>query len=286
MGFDDYLRFYPATPWQAAADAPDLSDAFLRQWHLASDTAARTDIAVVLTPGLFAEWLPGCFRAARDRFTRGGHRVLRTRVKSGRSVFEQADILSKELTQWLRDGESFIWCGHSKGGLELHRALHINEALRARCVGAVTVQPPVGLSHVLAHFSSNRATLSQRLTLQILGTPLLASGVHEISRERDPGLTRWLETFCPGVPAINVVSWSVEPTSWVDSWHRTLSEVRPGIAHDGQFLMHEQRLPATPTIALPRIDHAQPVLGGNGFDAGRFWQTLVQMATNNEVLFN
>jgi len=32
-----------------------------------------------------------------------------------------------------------------------------------------------------------------------------------------------------------------------------------------------------PQVCLPRLDHGQPVLGGLGFDAGRFWLALADL---------
>jgi hypothetical protein len=82
------------------------------------------------------------------------------------------------------------------------------------------------------------------------------------------------------VPTLCAASWSIEPTSWIDSWHQILQAACPGIAHDGQFLTSDMVLPRTPLVTLPRIDHAQPVLGGNGFDPARLWTTLIQLATS------
>ena len=59
-------------------------------------------------------------------------------------------------------------------------------------------------------------------------------GVRDISRWRDPDITRWLAEFEPVVPTVCAVSWSIEPTSWVDSYHRTLNGIAPGHAHDAR----------------------------------------------------
>lgn len=279
-GFNDFLNYYPATHWDTVPEPLDLNPAFAAVWNQPGSIQTNHDIAIALTPGLFAEWLPGCFRAAYNAFRHAGHRVLKSRVRSNLNVLEQSAVVGAEVSSWLHTNEYFIWCGHSKGGLELLHALETHPNLRARCIAAIVVQPPVGTSPVLQHFSSDKASVGQRLSKRLLGTRFFSRGVSDISADRDPDLERWLSHFRSSVPTINVVSWSVEPTNWIDSWHRTLGKVRPGIAHDGQFLTHEQLLPELPVVALPRLDHAQPVLGGNAFNVARFWQTLVVVATN------
>ena len=282
-GFSDFLRYYPATQWHTVPEPLDLSPDFAAVWKQTGPVQTNRDIAIALTPGLFAEWLPGCFRAAFKAFRQAGHRVLRSRVRSNRNVLKQSSVIGAELSSWLRTNEGFIWCGHSKGGLELLHALETHPHLRARCIAAIVVQPPVGTSPVLQHFSSDNASVGQRISKRLLGTRFFARGVRDISGDRNPDLSRWLSNFRPSVPTINVASWSIEPTSWIDSWHQTLGRVCPGIAHDGQFLTHEQLLPELPVIALPRLDHAQPVLGGNAFDVARFWQTLVGVAESSAL---
>ena len=39
----------------------------------------------------------------------------------------------------------------------------------------------------------------------------------------------------------------------------------------------DQRIRGASLVCLPELDHAQVVFGGHSFDAGRFWQTLVQV---------
>lgn len=279
-GFDEILQHYPKTDWPPIAEPLDLSAEFRNAWDAEIPARPDAETAIVLTPGLFAEWLPTCFRAARREFSRAGHRVRISHVRSSRGVFDQTEILISEIRSWLSTNERFIWCGHSKGCFELLRALELDPSLRERCIAAIVVQPPVGISHVLKSLQAEDAAFGQRLTNRVLNTRAFHNGVRDISVSRDPALTNWLTEFRPGVPTVCVVSWSVEPSSWIDSWHRTLSRACPGIAHDGQFLTTDQLLPETPVIMLPRIDHAQPVLGGRGFDPGRFWRTLAGVAVS------
>ena len=143
------------------------------------------------------------------------------------------------------------------------------------------MQPPVGISHVLEHLNSSDASTSQKIAARVLASSAFINGVRDISIERDAETSQWLHGFTPSVPTLCAASWSIEPTSWIDSWHQILQEVCPGIAHDGQFLTSDQVLRGTPVVTLPRIDHAQPVLGGNGFDPARFWMTLIGLARSS-----
>ncbi|WP_446904849.1 hypothetical protein [Burkholderia sp. YIM B11467] len=76
---------------------------------------------------------------------------------------------------------------------------------------------------------------------------------------------------------VHGVSWSVEASTRFDSHHGRLNGHRPGCAHDGQFYLEHQVMAGIPQICLPRLDHGQPVLGGLGFDAGRFWLAFADL---------
>lgn len=275
-GFQDFRDVYPATEWQAVAPELDRSDVFREAW-LTGDRPPAS-LAIVLTPGLFSEWLPGCFKAAREGFRQAGHRCLKTRVLTGRSVADQASRLADGILNWLRPGEQFIWCTHSKGGIDALWALQENVALRQRCAAAALVQLPIGHSWVIADVEERPRGIGDRALRAGMQLGFLARGVTEISNRRSPGLNRFLQSLEPAVPVIHAVSWSSQATSWIDSWHTRLNALRPGHAHDGQFFLADQRLERLPMVCLPRLDHAQPVLGGLGLDVGRLWMGLASVA--------
>ncbi len=277
-GFAELETYYPRTRWQRVAEHLDLTASFIDLWNTSREPGPERSIAIVLTPGLFAEWLPGCFRGAHSTFRDAGYRVLQSRVRTGVSVFAQAERLAHDVSEWLLDEERFIWCGHSKGGLEILRALECDSSLRRRCIAAIAVQPPVGISHVLEYLKSSEASATQKLASHVLASRIFVEGIRDISVNREYEFSQWLQHFKPSVPTLCAASWSIEPTSWIDSWHQILQKTCPGIAHDGQFMTSDQLLPETAVVTLPRIDHAQPVLGGNGFDPGKFWSTLTQLA--------
>jgi hypothetical protein len=277
-GFEDFAEHYPQTLWRQVPEAIDLTSEFLAAWSETSQAPVTHATSVIITPGLFAEWLPGCCRAPRRAFAAAGHRVLQSSVRSNMGIRSQAERIRREAAAWLMPEERFVWLGHSKGGLELLWALDSDEDLRERCIAAVVVQPPVGASRVIERWRSPRANLTQRLRYRIAMSRPFAAGVRDIGADRDPAISDWLAAFEPCVPTICVVSWSIDPTSWVDSFHRTLAAACPGHAHDGQVLLVDQVLPDTTLVCLPQVDHAQAVLGGHGFDCARFWRTLAAIA--------
>src|SRR5690606_4361951 len=284
QGFERYAAHYPRTAWDAVPAASDLTQDFIARWQAADGSvtngvrAAHGVRTVAITPGLFSEFLPRALAPAVRALTAAGFRVIRTRARSRYGVREQAARIAQELAAVLEPGERFVWCGHSKGALDLLYALETTPSLRESCVAAVVVQPAVGMSLVVDRWQHAPRSLSERVGRAVLASRVVSGGVCEISRARDPVVGEWLARFAPVVPTVCAVSWSIQPTSWVDSYHRTLNEIAPGHAHDGQFLLVDQRLAGASLVCLPEIDHAQPVLGGYGFDAGRFWRTLVELA--------
>ena len=212
-GLMEFEHYYPNTRWVPVSAQLNLTDAFIDLWNgeveSYSDRDPDRSIAVVLTPGLFAEWLPGCFRRVAAALRQTGYRVFRSRVRTGISVFDQAKRLAAELSDGLDEDERFIWCGHSKGGLEALRALESNAALRNRCIAAIAVQPPVGISHVLEHLNSSDASTSQKIAARVLASSAFINGVRDISIERDAETSQWLHSFTPSVPTLCAASWSL-----------------------------------------------------------------------------
>lgn len=277
-GFEAYAVHYPSTAWQSVPAEHDRTGAFIACWLSAEPRRPNGVGTVVVTPGLFSEWLPRCFAPAARALDAAGFRVIRTRVRSRYGVRDQAARLVAELMTRLEPGERFVWCGHSKGAIDLLYALQTTAPLREACAAAVVVQPAVGTSRVVDRWQNEPRGVRERVGRALIASEPVRDGVREISGGRDAVIADWLAGFEPAVPTVCAVSWSIQPTSWVDSYHRTLNEIAPGHAHDGQFLLVDQRLPGASLVCLPELDHAQPVLGGHSFDAGRLWRTLVEIA--------
>jgi hypothetical protein len=78
-------------------------------------------------------------------------------------------------------------------------------------------------------------------------------------------------------PVVQTASWSTVPTAWLDSFHERLGAIGPGRAHDGQFFLDDLIWPDLPHVLLPRVDHAQPAVGGYGFDPSRYWLAILSL---------
>jgi hypothetical protein len=152
--------------------------------------------------------------------------------------------------------------------------------------GVALVQTPSAASAIMESIltgcheqtiTRRRTRFSEKAQKAIFSLPAFRDGCEQLIA---PGIDECVATLqaCPfPFPVISVATWSVEPTSWVDSNHRRLGEIRPGHAHDGQFYLHDQLWPCAEQLVLGRIDHAQSVMGGHGFDVARFWKTLACM---------
>lgn len=279
-GFADWPLHFPATEFVAPDARLDCTEKFVAAWHKPMPSL-DPDTLVVLVAGLFSEWLPGCFQDCAQTLRRLGYPVLRLPVRSSRGVMAQGRHISKVLTAELRQGQRFVVLAHSKGGLDALAALAQNQALSEACDGVALVQPPTGPSTVIDDvLACNVGQPSgnyplDRVRRVLAKTRWVAEGARDISSLRDPHITHLLNHLPADVSCLHVISWSAAPSSRFDTHHGRLNARRPGWAHDGQFYLEHQRIEGMPQICLPRLDHGQPVLGGGGFDATRFWLTLL-----------
>ncbi|KVC60135.1 hypothetical protein WI72_13020 [Burkholderia ubonensis] len=280
-GFDDWRRHYPSTPFERAPAALDWTARFIDCWH-APGAAARADTIIVLIAGLYSEWIPACFRHAARALHAARYPVLRVPVRSSRGVLEQGRHIVRALHARMPAGSRFIVLAHSKGGLDALAALHADSGLRARCDGIALVQPPVGPSAIVDGLLDRRGARIDPAWLRwtagkLLRTRWLHAGSRDIGSGRDAGIANLLSALPGDLHCVHVVSWSVERQSRFDAHHPRLDRYRPGCAHDGQFYLDHQTIRGMPQVCMPHLDHGQPVLGGAGFDAGRFWLALVAL---------
>ncbi|SFI13732.1 hypothetical protein [Paraburkholderia megapolitana] len=313
-GFDDWRRHFPSTPFAQPAGELDWTARFIACWERPALRLPR-DTVVVLVSGLYSEWLPRCHRDAARALRGAGYRVLRIPVRSSRGVMTQATHIGATLRAHLSDGQRFIALTHSKGGIDTLAALAADPALCERCDGIALVQPPVGPALVVDEIlgwgpaeamsttpgtrspatqapatpastcpttSTSPTPRTERPWHDRIGRPLLrsrwlADGTRDISSRRDPRVATMLANLPHGLHSVHAISWSIERSSRFDTFHARLDARRPGCAHDGQFYLEDQALAGLPQICLPRLDHGQPVLGGLGFDSGRFWLALADL---------
>ncbi|KVH75514.1 hypothetical protein WJ42_14690 [Burkholderia cepacia] len=286
-GFDEWRQHYPSTPFEPAPAAIDWTGHFIECWH-AHGTHACPETVVVLIAGLYSEWIPACFRHAVRALRAARYPILRVPVRSSRAVAEQGAHIARYLHARLPADRRFIVLTHSKGGLDALAALHADSGLRARCDGIALVQPPVGPSAIVDGLLGQRGARIDpawlgRAAGRLLRTRWLHAGSRDIGSERDAGIANLLSAVPGGLHCVHVVSWSIERTSRFDAHHSRLDRYRPGCAHDGQFYLDHQTIRGMPQVCVPHLDHGQPVLGGAGFDAGRFWLALVALLNDTRA---
>jgi hypothetical protein len=81
------------------------------------------------------------------------------------------------------------------------------------------------------------------------------------------------------VPIVSVASSTITSSKSLESQHALMEKFGETL-HDGLFstesMLWHKKHPNILQIYLPHLDHSQPSVGGNGFDAGRFWLAIAQ----------
>lgn len=279
--FQAFRTLYPATPAIPMPD-PVVTERFLQRWQDPEPVRAP-GVSVLFIRGYLGNWMPGNLVGPARAVE--GHILPNA---AGATVAENLPGLMSALRDRVPDGP-FLLCGHSKGGLEALALLKAEPDLDARCRGVLLSQTPRGESAVLASLLAGRhadsLTFGRRLEESVQRVGLHAIGAARGGRalvepELQPVIEE-LDAFEPSCPVWQTASWSSRPTTWLDSFHGRLSEVRPGCAHDGQFFLEDLVWPGLPHVLLAHVDHAQPVVGGFGFDHVRYWQVLIEVFLAN-----
>jgi len=289
-GFDEFQREFPHTPPQVATADRGLTATFIDHWRAgpSSDAMLRLrrrapQTTVVFVRGFLGNYMPGNLVLAARELRRLGFDAFIARNRAGATVDDNVKSIERHLhARRLRN--RLVFCGHSRGGVESLTLLASRNDLASQCDGVAAAQMPFAQSRVLesmllgAHRESLRGTRRraaeavQRAGLELIGA---APGGRELGGD---GWARCVDRIAhvawPFVVA-QVATWSIRPTAWLDSFHQRLGEIAPGRAHDGQFYLDEALWPSLPHVLLPHVDHAQPAVGGFGFDTARFWSTLL-----------
>ncbi|MEZ4320620.1 MAG: hypothetical protein R3F61_24270 [Myxococcota bacterium] len=285
--FEAFRELYPATPQLPLPDLA-LTEAFARTWSLPDaelDACMRdawVGTTVVFVRGYLGNWMPGNLVRPMRAFAALGIDARIATNAAGATVATNARGLAEQLGG---DGPVLL-CGHSRGGLECLVATDLDARLRERAVGVLLSQTPRGPSGVLESLllRSHDGTLSgarrwaeewvQRVGLHAIGA---ASGGRELTAGPLAEVVRAIDACARPFPVWQTASWSSQPTTWLDSFHGRLAEIRPGCAHDGQFFLEDLLWPGLPHVLLAHVDHAQPVMGGFGFDEVRYWKVLAAL---------
>jgi hypothetical protein len=284
-GFERYRELYPLTP--ALAPEPDRAwtARFGAVWHegrpaaLRALTARAARTTVVFVRGYLGHYMPGNLVSAAAAVRGLGFDAVLGRNHAGGTVGGNVRALARQLsTRPLR--ERLVFCGHSRGGLECLTLLAEDRELAARCDGVALSQTPHGPSRVMesvllgrhrtAGFRARRRALEGMHYAALVCLRAVAGG-YELTSERWPDLVAPVEGRAWPFPVLQTASWSSRPTAWLDSFHGRLGEIGPQRAHDGQFFLEDLIWPHWPHVLLPEVDHAQPAVGGHGFDPARYW---------------
>lgn len=284
-GFDEYRIRFPATGDLLCRDE---TAGFIQAWHGLSDPAERRarlwsiprrkHTTVLFVRGYLGHYMPGNLMPARNTLRRSGWRAVIANNRAGGSLVDNVERVLGEIMRVPEDHE-VVLCGHSRGGLE---CLFAAERSPRRVRAVLLSQTPRGRSQVLESVLLRRhprglrrllAEETQRLGLSMIGAKAGGLELAEIERWVGPLLAPL--SIRRSYPVVQTASWSSRPTTWLDSFHERLSELRPEVAHDGQFYVEDLLWPGWGHVLLPHLDHAQPAMDGFGFDSGRYWQTLL-----------
>ncbi len=290
-GFDDFRMLFPQTgPMDPNLDR-SWSARFIRAWHMgrtALDDSLRpsaSDTTVIFVRGFLGHYMPGNLRAPCAALRRLGIDAFLAANHPGATVSLNVAALARQLDRRPMRGK-LLFCGHSRGGLESLTLLAGNDALANRCMGVALSQTAHGPSYVMesilkgrhrnAPFPIRRRAAETMQRAGLLLARALQGGLEQTS-EFWPCLVDAVEREHRPFPVLQTASWSTHPTAWLDSFHGRLGEIGPGRAHDGQFFLEDLVWPGLPHILLPRLDHAQPAMGGYGFDHVRYWLAIISL---------
>jgi hypothetical protein len=288
-GFERYRELYPLTP--ALVPEPDRAwtARWSAVWHGGPPAAARVLTAraarttVVFVRGYLGHYMPGNLLSAVAALRRLGFDACLGRNQAGGTVGGNVRALARQLsTRPLR--ERVVLCGHSRGGMECLTLLAEDRELAARCDGVALSQTAHGPSRVMESVLLGRhragpfrarRRLAEGMHHATLVCLRAARGGYELTSDRWPALVAPVEHRDWPFPVLQTASWSSRPTAWLDSFHGRLGEIGPLRAHDGQFFLDDLIWPRWPHVLLPDVDHAQPAVGGHGFDPARYWLAVL-----------
>lgn len=290
-GFGHYTALYPNT---GALNPPldfGWSTRFIARWNAGIHSAETSllaharDTTVVLVRGYLGNYMPGNLVGPCSALRRLGFDAFIAANQAGGKVSDNVMMLERQLRR--RPTRSrLVFMGHSRGGLESLMLLAQNPAVARRCDGVVLSQTPHGPSRVIESVLLKRhrgpryslyrraAEATQRCALKLIRAH---RGGLELSSDSWPALVERVDRIGWPFRVLQTASWSSQPTSWLDSFHGRLGEIGPGRAHDGQYFLEDLIWPGLPHVLLPHLDHAQPAVGGQGFDPVRYWLTVLSM---------
>lgn len=239
----------------------------------------------VLVRGIFGTWMPGHFLEVLKGLKARRFQVFIANLDTVGGVEKNAEALKIEIHRRVPPDQSIVFLCHSKGGLDALAALASDPQLQKRTQGIVLVQTPRFSSKVLESIllKKHQESLNSRfqrggeaLTRFALKSLGWTEGPLDLTQEPMEKTIEKIDRVHFKFPVLSLVSWSISPSSWTDSFHKRLSQIQPQTANDGQFYLEDLIWPNFHRLGLGNLDHAQPVMGGLGFDAAHLWLKLIE----------
>lgn len=302
-GFEQYRERYPDTPAFVTPDTRPTQefakiwrefDGAPREWPSARRTRLTEtlrDTTFIIVRGFLGNTMPGNSQATRRALRALQLDAWIANNSASSTVEANVQSIAAQVRRRVPKNHRLVFLGHSKGGLEsLLVASEPDITPRVRAV--IMSQTPRGASAVLEslllrdHQESLVGTRRlwaerlQRLGLRMMG---VYPGGRELTREAMPSVVQRVDGLSRPFAVLQTASWSSQGTAWLDSFHERLGEIRPRCAHDGQFYLEDLIWPDTPHLLLPHVDHAQPVMGGFGFDDARYWLSTIALVVEHDV---
>ena len=278
--YDNWQQFYSKPELKANED---LEVEFRKEWNANQlFKGISKKIKIIFLRGYYSSWMPGNLKAPRRFFDKIGFRTEIAPLISGGHVRNNGNILTSYLE---KQKDDFLLLCHSKGGLDFLAACSFaGKSFSPYLRGIIFSQTPSGHSIVMNEllgaqplFPSRIHKLKNQLMLKAIKiTGHLPGGICLTEK----GFMENRSLFSPplDVPLLSVATWSIKASSWVDSYHARLTKAHPGCAHDGQFYLCDQLWSKYgKQLILGGIDHAQPAMGGLGFNHCRYWLSLINM---------
>jgi len=246
---------------------------------------------VVLVRGLFGAWIPRHFRAPLQQLHAQGWEATIARTDPAGLIADNARLLAAQFEAIVAAGKRPIVLAHSKGGLEALLALCERPRLACAVAAMVGVQVPrAGAPYLESvfcgahHASRTRGDIWRERRDAALLTLVGARGAcAELNTASVAAVVARIDADALPFPLLTVASHARRPTATLELKHARLARIRPGARHDGVFYLEDQLWPQSRQLLLADLDHAQPSVGGLGFDHGHFWCDLLRQAAFAEV---
>jgi hypothetical protein len=252
---------------------------FLAIW---SESCQKVDRALLIR-GLFGAWIPGHMRAAKNSLIGNGALVFVARTKANRTAQNNQAAIAAHLGDLISRGQKTTLLCHSKGGLETLLAIYRDPRLIDAVRSLALVQTARAPSPVLVHWLSQPKYFPYPAFFSISASrtaceEICSPSIEPLIAQCDIAIESLLKAK---VPVVSVSSSARAASQSLESQHALMEKFGETL-HDGLFstesMLWHRKHPTIKQVYLPYLDHSQPGVGGNAFDAGRFWLTLARFA--------